>query len=294
MAKQFGSPVAFKASLEAHLRARSGKTGQPFSTLQTRFVIERLLARLFRDSLSPWLLKGGYAMDLRYRPQARTTKDVDLTILKVQSRKAPDSDEATRDQLQEAADCDLGDFLSYRIGEAKKEITNAPGGGVRYPCEAFILGKTYQKLSIDVGYGDALFGSPERLIGEDFLDFAGVGPAIVLAIPKSQQFAEKAHAYSFPWEGRVNTRTKDLVDLVLMIERAHLDLDELRTALGATFENRKSHPLPEILQPPPDSWAIDFQGMAEEAGLSTTDYQAAYTILKNFWSAYSLGGPTRK
>ena len=49
---------------------------------------------------------------------------------------------------------DLGDFLSYRIGEMKSELTQAPGGGGRFPCEAVLLGKTYAKFSIDVGVGD--------------------------------------------------------------------------------------------------------------------------------------------
>src|SRR5260370_42246704 len=80
MARQFGSAAAFKASLETHLRKRAEERKIPLSTLQLKLVIERLLARLFRNPDPPWLLKGGFAMDLRFRPQARTTKDVDLSI----------------------------------------------------------------------------------------------------------------------------------------------------------------------------------------------------------------------
>lgn len=36
---------------------------------------------------------------------------------------------AVREQLQEAADQGLGDYLSYRVGEPKQELTNAPKGG---------------------------------------------------------------------------------------------------------------------------------------------------------------------
>jgi hypothetical protein len=80
MAKQFGSAAAFKASLDAHLRKRATERHIPLSTLQLKFVIERLLARLFHNPAAPWLLKGGFAMDLRFRPQARTTNDVDLSV----------------------------------------------------------------------------------------------------------------------------------------------------------------------------------------------------------------------
>lgn len=289
MAKKFGSAGAFKSALEAQLRMRSEQSGRPFSHYQTKFVLERFLARLFWNPRSPWLLKGGYAMDLRYRPQARTTKDVDLAVPLANADKSAISVANLRGHIQESVDFDPGDFLSFRIGEMRKEITNAPGGGTRFSCDAILLGKVYQRFSLDVSFGDFDFGKPERLVGEDFLDFAGLDPAIVFAIPKAQQFAEKIHAYSFPWQGRINTRTKDLVDMVLLIERANLDLDEVRDALRGTFGSRQSHPLPDVPPSPPQAWAIDFPGMAEEANLSTTDYLVGYAILNEYWSAHSLG-----
>src|ERR1700689_5432489 len=80
MARPFGSASAFKTALEARLRKRSASTGVPLSTLQLKFVMERILPRLFHDDAPPWLLKGGFAMDLRFRPRARTTKDIDLSV----------------------------------------------------------------------------------------------------------------------------------------------------------------------------------------------------------------------
>ena len=140
-----------------------------------------------------------------------------------------------------------------------------------------------------MGCGDAVLGEPDRLVGDDLLSFAGIGPTSVLAIPTAQQFAEKLHAYTFPWSGRTNTRTKDLVDLVLLIERGPPEADEVRAALGATFSTRATHPLPTTLQPPPSEWKADFTGMAAETGLSTTDYLAAFAILDGFWTKHGLG-----
>ena len=93
----------------------------------------------------------------------------------------------------------------------------------------------------------------------------------MLAISKAQQFAEKIHAYTFPWGDRTNTRTKDLVDLVLLIERGDPDPADIREALGATFSNRDGHSIPSTLSPPPATWKEDFASMATEAGLTTTD-----------------------
>jgi hypothetical protein len=289
MARKFGSAVAFKTSLEAHLRKRAEERKVPLSTLRLKFVIERLLARLFRNPEPPWLLKGGFAMDLRFRPRARTTKDVDLSIAIVPVEANAVLTVAVRERLQEAADQDLGDYLSYRVGARKQELTNAPKGGARYPREAVLVGKVYARFHIDVGCGDALVGEPERLVGDDLLSFAGISPASVLAIPKAQQFAEKVHAYTFPWSGRMNTRTKDLVDLVLLIERGAPEPASVQRALEATFSTRATHPLPQTLEPPPGEWRIDFTGMATEAGLSTREYLKAFAILDEYWTAHRLG-----
>lgn len=104
-------------------------------------------------------------MDLRFRPQARTTKDVDLSILIAPDAAGPTAP-ALREMLQAAADLDVGDYLTYRIGEPKRELTNAPKGNARYPCEAVLVGKVYARFQIDVGLGDASFGEPEELTGD--------------------------------------------------------------------------------------------------------------------------------
>jgi hypothetical protein len=289
MAKQFGSGSAFKTSLEAHLRKRAEERGVPFTTLQLKFVIERLLARLFREENPPWLLKGGFAMDLRFRPRARTTKDIDLSVSLAAAGTGPEALETLREKLQAASDVDLGDYLAYRIARLKRELTNAPKGGGRFPCEALLVGKTYAKFHIDVGIGDALVGEPDRLVGDDILSFAGIEPLSVLAIPKPQQFAEKVHAYTFPWEGRLNTRTKDLVDLVLLLERGPLDPEEIRKAVKATFATRGTHKIPEQLPAPPEFWAADFASMAGEAKLSTEECCTAFEQLSRFWDGNELG-----
>jgi hypothetical protein len=218
MTRQFGSPLAFKSAIESRLRKRADELGAPFASLQLKFAIERILARLFRIDPPPWLLKGGFAMDLRFRPRARTTKDIDLAMVHAGRSHGPLS-ASLRERIQEAAAVDLGDHLTYRIGAPKRELTNAPGGGARFPCEAVLGGKTYAKFHLDVGAGDAILPDPDRLAGDDLLAFAGIETPFVLAIPVEQQFAEKVHAYTFPWTDRINTRTKDLVDLVLLIER---------------------------------------------------------------------------
>ena len=283
MAKTFASPAAFKTSLEARLKTVAAQRGLPVNTLRLKLIIERLLARLFAKPGQPWVLKGGYAMELRYRPRARTTRDIDLTCSADPNQEQPARLREAREQMQAAAEVDLGDHLIFRIEEAQTELAGAPLGGARFPCEAFLAGKSYGRFHIDLGFGDETGGQPEVLAGDNLLEFAGIAPAHVLAIPKPQQFAEKIHAYTRPWADRVNTRTKDLVDMALLIETGSVIPQEVTIATRATFTRRNTHPFPLNLPDPPASWDGEFKTMAAEARLQTTTPAAAIEFVRIFW-----------
>jgi hypothetical protein len=79
MSGRYESAGAFRQALEARLARSASARGLPLNTLRQMVVMERLLARLFLEPHGPWLLKGGYAMELRLRPRARTTRDLDLS-----------------------------------------------------------------------------------------------------------------------------------------------------------------------------------------------------------------------
>ena len=289
MSKRFATADAFRQAIETRLRAEADRRELSVNDLRVRFVMERLLARLFAADHPPWLLKGGFAMDLRYRPNARTTRDIDLSVGVVSQGALAARLIAIRDELQAAVDVDPGDYLVFRIGEIRGELPGAPRGGGRFPIETLLSGKVYARFHLDLGFGDPAMGTPELLTGDDFLAFAGVAAARALAVPKPQQFAEKIHAYTHPWTDRINTRVKDLVDIVLFIERGNLAAVDVATALRATFATRNSHPLPTILPPPPEVWSADFPAMSAQAALSTDDLTTAFGIATKYWNAHKLG-----
>ena len=253
--------------------------------LRLKVAIERLLARLFHDPAPPWLLKGGYALELRFRPTARSTRDMDLT-LRNNVEDGPDriTPSAVHEALMNAACREFSDFFEFTIPSPRRELTAAPGGGAAFSVIAKVAGREFARFRIDVGFGDVVLGGPDELSGEDLLSFADIPPAVALAIPKSQHFAEKLHAYTFRWSDRENTRSRDLVDMVLLIERGGLELGAVRLAVIQTFAHRQQHSIPSSLAPPPASWAAEFPAMAEEAGISTTVMDEAYAILCAFWN----------
>ena len=179
----------------------------------------------------------------------------------------PHDSELTVETLREAGQLNLQDFFTFVFGNATRDLDAAPYGGARFPVDARLAGRTFVKFHLDVSTGDVLRGPYESLSGRDWLRFAGIASANFLAVSLEEQFAEKLHAYTLPRVGRENTRVKDLVDLVLLIERTTLDTARLPKAIRETFQRRKTHDIPSALIPPPASWSGPFSEMAAECSL---------------------------
>src|SRR5882762_7598640 len=163
-------------------------------------------------------------MELRIR-SARTTKDIDLTLHDgTRLAKKPDErGKQVRIMLQDAASIQLNDYFEFLVGEAREELDGAPEGGSRYPVEARMDGREFARFHVDVGVGDEVLEPVDVVEGRDWLGFGGIAPPSVPVISREQQFAEKLHAYSLPRRERVNTRTKDLIDMLLLIAQGTLD-----------------------------------------------------------------------
>jgi len=123
--RQYASAGAFRIALEARLKAMGQTEGVDLQRLRRQVSFDRLLARFFSERSAPWLLKGGYAMELRLRT-ARTTKDVDLS-LPVDA--ASDWKGRILEHLQSSASRDLNDFFVFTIGQPLMGLDAAPEGG---------------------------------------------------------------------------------------------------------------------------------------------------------------------
>jgi len=268
MRRRYATPAALRAALEGRLSAMAKAQGLDLQRLRRQVAFDRLLCRLFRQADSPWLLKGGYAMELRLRA-ARTTRDLDLALRKL-PRAAKDRDGAgMRELLAQASDVDLGDGFVFIIGEPTLELDAAPYGGSRFPVDARMAGRRFASFHLDVSAGDVLREPFELLEGQDWLGFAGIPKARLPAISREEQFAEKLHAYTLPRKGRPNTRVKDLVDMLLLLEFGTIDQSRLAENIKATFRRRRTHEVPSALPAPQSSWEAPFGEMASACGLDT-------------------------
>jgi hypothetical protein len=264
--------------LEERLRRASLTDQIDPNRLRRQVSFDRLLARLFREDPAPWVLKGGYALELRFKA-ARSTVDIDLTVQQVAASAGDDENQVVRQMLQSAAAVAVGDWFEFTIGPPVMDLTAAPYGGARYPVEARMDERIFARFHLDAGVGDVVMRPLETIVCRDWLGFAGIESSRVLMIAREQQFAEKIHAYTLP-RNAANSRVKDLVDLALLIGSGGLDKQRILEALRLTFERRGTHDLASLL-PPPADWQIPFQALAEECGLHT-DVAAVFAGVQGF------------
>jgi hypothetical protein len=267
--KTYKTAEALRTALSDRLKIEAKKQDIELQRLTRQVAYDRLLARIFSERNAPFLLKGGYAMQLRVS-NARGTKDVDLALrnAKLLSSNSQEQNEAIFEYLRKTAAKDLGDFFSFTISPPVMDLEAAPYGGARFRVEAVVDGRTFEKFLLDIGVGDVWIEPASQLECGPWLEFAGIPTVKYPSISPEQQFAEKVHAYTLPrGEGVTNSRVKDLVDMVLLISGNTLDAKRIRTAIEATYERRGTHPFNKKLLPPPASWSGPYGKLAEECEL---------------------------
>lgn len=94
---RYATPQAFERALSDRLKRQAAEEGADLDRLRKRVAFERFLARLFDQNPTGWVLKGGYALELRLGGRARATKDMDLD-------RPPPPAEVLLDELQEATE----------------------------------------------------------------------------------------------------------------------------------------------------------------------------------------------
>ena len=264
--RTYATAGAFRSALEERLKSISQTEQMDLNRLRRQVTFDRFLARLFQVEPAPWALKGGYALELRFKT-ARSTIDIDLTVRPVGGATGQAGvSRVVREMLQNAASVSLDDWFEFRIGSPVMDLEGAPYGGARYPVEARMDGRVFSRFHLDAGIGDAVMQPIETIECREWLAFAGIKSPLVQMIPREQQFAEKLHAYTLP-RSSANSRVKDLVDLALLVESGGLVEERIQEAVRLTFQRRGTHAFPMSLLAPPADWTKRFDSLAEECRL---------------------------
>ena len=137
MVTTFKTPTDFRRSLETRLKNIANKNNLDLQRIRRKLAFERLLARIFYDDTYSFVLKGGYAMELRFST-ARATKDIDLTCLHRTDNSNAMMEEIIIRELRQLVKLDLNDFFTFEVSPARKDLKNVPYGGARYSVSSFI------------------------------------------------------------------------------------------------------------------------------------------------------------
>ena len=272
----YTSASAFRQALDDRLRNIARQEGLDLTRLQRRLAFERFLARVFSGLGDQLVLKGGYALELRLGGKARATVDLDFAAPLLDGREL-------LEDLQTAAEIDQNDCFRFVVVPATPpDLIGPPGGGFRFRIEAYLdRTRAFANFLLDVGMGDVQVNPTEYLEPSIDLGFAGL-PAVRFPVtPLPKHFAEKLHAYTRPRSAQ--TRVKDLVDLVLMVEVLKLEAGPaLGSAIEAVFNRYGTHPVPtsEGIEPPPETWQQPFRALMEELEMGSGNLEEAHQLLK--------------
>ncbi|MDP1534119.1 MAG: nucleotidyl transferase AbiEii/AbiGii toxin family protein [Rubrivivax sp.] len=218
------------ASVRARLLNVAKATGTDFNLVLVRFALERLLFRLSTSAYSDrFVLKGALLFTLWYDLPHRATRDADLLGF------GPSDTGSMAGVFRDIASVAVDDGIvfdpaSVRVGVIRKD---AGYGGVRVTLNGK-LANARCVAQVDVGFGDAVTPGPTDAVYPVLLDDL---PAPRLrTYPVYTVVAEKLHAIVVL--GMVNSRLRDYLDLVVIMEREALDEPTLALAIAATFQRR--------------------------------------------------------
>ncbi len=237
-------------------------------------VFERLLARLTAHAAEEWVLKGGFALELRLDALSRSTKDIDVDWRL--------GEEDATEILLDAADLDVGDMFEFRLKRADPD-DELDGCGQRWQATALLDGREFERVLIDVTFATEPILEPDTVMSFGLLAFAGLDKVQVRALAIEQHLAEKVHAYTRTYaDDQPSSRVKDLIDIDVIANTTPIDSARLRATLDTISTKRATHPVPLQLPPPPQNWAGTWSKLAANLPIPATltdGYQAAAEFL---------------
>ncbi len=276
----YKSPQALRTALEHRLLTRSLEAGIGLDRLRLRVLVERVLARFQAAEPEQWVLKGGMALEVRLRDEARLTKDLDLG-LRDKVADSADLHERLIDAL--SADPDRDGFVV--TAGVPSRLSEDGGGHLTWRAKivADLAGKPFGSIHLDVSPRAHELDITDRLMLPNSLEFAGIRATEFEIVDVHRHAAEKFHAMSRDFGDRENTRVRDLVDLVILIEHRLLTPAIVAAAVRIVWAERDAIEPPGAIAQLPNSWVGRYERIAAEHDMDTRSFPAAIARVTRLW-----------
>lgn len=277
----YETPQALRTALEHRLLNRSQEAGVGLDRLRRRVLFERILVRLETAEPGQWVLKGGMALEVRVRDAARLTKDIDLG-LRDDVPSAIELHERLSDAL--AVDPDGDDFVL--TVEPLVSLGSEQGAPLtwRVKVDAELAGKHFGRIQLDVSPRSHELQATDRIQLPNSLDFAGIPATTIEIVEIHRHAAEKFHAMLRDFGDRDNSRVRDLVDLVILLELDMLDPATTAARTKEVWAERDGNEPPSSLPALPESWPTRYERLAADLDLENSTFPAALALVGRLWA----------
>ena len=134
-----------RQALLARMRnvAREVTRDEPVRRVHLTVAIDRFLVRLLATTAwGAWVLKGGYANQLRHPGEARFTEGVDLRI--------DAAIDAASGMVAAAIAQVRDDHFTFELPAPPRRLPRPPGGGLRFVVVARIAGAELVRFKLDI------------------------------------------------------------------------------------------------------------------------------------------------
>ena len=221
-------------SVRERLLNTSKKLGVDYQVILIRYFHERFLLRLATSPYTnKFCLKGGALLFAYEKFMARPTLDMDFSANKISNNLQSIHDAISEICQIECADdgvlFDAKSITTETITEFKEYH------GIRVHLMAH-LDSVRQRISIDFGFGDSIYPTPQQLPFPSILK--DVPSSSLLAYPLETIIAEKFQCIVDLAEK--NTRMKDYFDIFKILTNHTIDENNLAEAIQRTFHNRNT------------------------------------------------------
>ena len=219
-------------SVKDRLKNIAKSSGRDYNFVSIQYMHERFLARLEKSEFKErFILKGALLLLAYGIPRVRPTKDIDF----LGDHLSNQTDEI-ESAIRQIAEIELDDGVMFYAGQIEiDEITkDADYTGIRVRLTATV-GGDYQRLQIDIGFGDIIVHGPVEMSYPAMLDFE---PPKVSVYSLESAIAEKLQAIVSL--GIFGSRMKDFYDIWFLTKTRNFDKERLTEAIETTFKKRNT------------------------------------------------------